>query len=73
MGCSRVEIVHDLRNASLDQEEYNMIIYDNGDNIPLTLEKKVGKQGSRKVVCADVGWLTDCLISGRLLRFRLKK
>ncbi|CAG8561431.1 17545_t:CDS:10, partial [Acaulospora colombiana] len=56
-----VEIVHDLRHASLTPEEYNMIIYEG--EIPPNVESTIGKQGSGKVVCVTVGWLTDCLIA----------
>jgi hypothetical protein len=66
MGASRVEIVHDL-DASSKPEQYDAIVHE-GENFPASLLKFSKTKKGGCVVCTDINWVRDCLITGTFLR-----
>jgi hypothetical protein len=67
MGASRVEVVYDLRDASLKWEQYDAIL--NEDEIlPKLLHKFSRSKKGREIVCTDMSWVWDCLFTGTFQR-----
>ncbi|KAG8800921.1 hypothetical protein FRC16_001747 [Serendipita sp. 398] len=66
MGAARVEIVHDLKAASLKHKRYDKIVCENSD-APATLARSVGNKGSCDVVCSGFNWVSDCIVAGCFL------
>jgi hypothetical protein len=67
MGASRVEVVHDLKAASLKLEQYDAIVNED-TNFPRSLLKFSRSKKGGKVICTDNGWINDCIITGMFLR-----
>ena len=59
MGARSVEAVADVKHASREASEYNMIVLRDED------VKK--RSALPKAVCVTVSWVKDCLISSRKL------
>jgi hypothetical protein len=63
MGASRVEVVHDLRAASLRWEQYDAILNE-GETLPRSLYEFSKSEKGGKVVCTNAIWVWDCLVTG---------
>jgi hypothetical protein len=67
MGASRVEVVHNLDAAFFKLEEYDAIVNEDG-HLPAALLKFSKSKKSRKVICAEISWVRDCLVTGMFVK-----
>jgi hypothetical protein len=68
MGASRVEVVHDLNAAFFKLEGYHAIVNED-EHFPSALLKFCKSKESRKVICADISWVRDCLMTGMFVKY----
>jgi len=69
MAASRVEVVHDIRSASLNAGQYDAIVYPGGVD-PLSVRRPLVTRKSGECICAGADWVHDCLLTGSFLRLR---
>jgi hypothetical protein len=68
MGASRVEVVHDLESTFFKLEQYDAIVNED-ENIPASLLRFSKSKKGREIICADISWVRDCLITGMFLKY----
>lgn len=63
MGASRVEAITGVGFASQALDEYDYVIVKDED--------EVGPLRDEKANCVHFGWVKECLVAGRILKFKL--